>query len=76
MVNVTFNNVKCTPKDDTKKPWKDQFYYCKVVQGIATGNTNPILPCFINATNGTRHYYTIYDQEEGVNLPQTFKKSS
>ena len=59
MVNVTFNNVKCTPKDDTKKPWKDQFYYCKGVQGIATGNTNPIPPCFTNATNGTRYYYTI-----------------
>ena len=51
MVNVTFDNVVCTPKDDTKKPWKKKFYFCQGVRGVAIGDTDPIPPCFINSTN-------------------------
>ena len=50
MVGVTFDNVVITPHDASKTPWKDKFYYCQGVKGVATGNTDPIPPCFVNAT--------------------------
>jgi polygalacturonase len=47
MQGVVFDNVVVTPLDEGKKPWGDQFYYCKgVKRGVATGGTKPVPPCF------------------------------
>ena len=44
MKNVVFDNV--VVNNPGKNPWGDKFYACSGVQGIATGNTNPVPPCF------------------------------
>ena len=47
MKGVVFDNVVVTPLDKGKKPWGDQFYYCKgVSRGVAIGGTTPVPPCF------------------------------
>ena len=47
MKGVVFENVVVMPMDKGKKPWGDQFYYCKgVSHGLAKGGTNPVPPCF------------------------------
>merc|ERR1712107_202772 len=43
MQNVTFDNVQIN--NPGKSPFGDS-YYCKNEQGIATGNTCPVPPCF------------------------------
>ena len=46
MVRVLFDNVTVSPADPTRKPWKDKFYYCEGVAGVAAGGTAPVPPCF------------------------------
>eukprot|EP00729_Bicosta_minor_P002821 gene2821-15510_t len=47
MTGVVFENVTVLPVDAGKKPWGNEYYYCKgVSRGLATGGTNPVPPCF------------------------------
>ena len=46
MRGIAFENVVFDPVDPSSRPWKDKFYYCKGVQGIATRGTTPLPPCF------------------------------
>ena len=47
MTGVVFDNVTVLPVDAGKKPWGNEYYYCKgVSRGLATGGTNPVPPCF------------------------------
>eukprot|EP01062_Namystynia_karyoxenos_P010444 TRINITY_DN136_c0_g1_i3.p1 TRINITY_DN136_c0_g1~~TRINITY_DN136_c0_g1_i3.p1 ORF type:complete len:456 (+),score=169.32 TRINITY_DN136_c0_g1_i3:74-1369(+) len=48
MVNVVFDNVVINNPGD--KPWGDDYYKCENVQGVATGTTNPVPPCFKDMT--------------------------
>ena len=52
MVGVVFDNVSVVPMDAGKKPWGDEYYYCKgVSRGVATGGTHPVPPCFDDDEN-------------------------
>jgi hypothetical protein len=44
MQNVLFDNVKIN--NPGKNPWGKDFYKCQNVQGLATGTTDPVPPCF------------------------------
>lgn len=46
MRNVRFDNVTVTPADPSKRPWKGRFYHCEGVDGVASGGTAPVPPCF------------------------------
>mmetsp|Transcript_2773 Transcript_2773/g.5697 ORF Transcript_2773/g.5697 Transcript_2773/m.5697 type:complete len:451 (-) Transcript_2773:29-1381(-) len=48
MDGVVFDNVVFDPVEDLDdaKPWGDDYYYCKGVNGVAKGGTNPVPPCF------------------------------
>ena len=37
---------RCLERDPTKRPWKDEFYHCAGVDGVAAGGTTPVPPCF------------------------------
>lgn len=53
MVNVVFDNVKVN--NPGTKPWGDQYYACKGVKnGIATGDTWPVPPCFQDKTTNRK----------------------
>jgi hypothetical protein len=43
--NVVFDNVVVKNAGGTK-PWGDDFYFCDGIEGIATGGTDPVPPCF------------------------------
>ena len=43
--NLVFENVQFTGEIGND-PWGDEFYYCDGVEGIATGSTDPLPPCF------------------------------
>jgi polygalacturonase len=45
-MDVVFDNVVFDSADEDAKPWGEDFYYCKGVQGIAKGGTSPVPPCF------------------------------
>ena len=49
MINVLFHNV--VVNNPASKPFADG-YYCKNVQGVATGTTSPVPPCFQNRVLG------------------------
>lgn len=53
MQNVSFHNV-VVQGNANKQPWGDQHYDCENVQGVATGTTNPVPPCFKDDTDATR----------------------
>jgi hypothetical protein len=44
MQNVVFDNVVVTNPGSV--PWGDDFFYCEGINGVATGATNPVPPCF------------------------------
>mmetsp|Transcript_23342 Transcript_23342/g.69950 ORF Transcript_23342/g.69950 Transcript_23342/m.69950 type:complete len:435 (-) Transcript_23342:82-1386(-) len=44
MKNVLFDNVKIN--NPGKSPWGNDFYRCENVEGVATGTTDPVPPCF------------------------------
>ena len=44
ITNVVFDNVRVI--NPGSYPWKDDFYDCVNIQGIATGGTDPVPPCF------------------------------
>ena len=45
MKNVRFEDVRIISPGS--KPWGDKFYFCEgVANGIATGTTDPVPPCF------------------------------
>ncbi|GMH78956.1 hypothetical protein TrST_g4445 [Triparma strigata] len=46
MEAVVFDNVVFEPADEDTKPWGEDFYYCKGVNGVAMGGTTPVPPCF------------------------------
>ncbi|GMI35185.1 hypothetical protein TeGR_g13234 [Tetraparma gracilis] len=46
MEGVVFDNVVFDPPNEKARPWKEDFYYCKGVNGIARGGTTPVPPCF------------------------------
>jgi hypothetical protein len=46
--NVVFENVVVTNPPAT--PW-DKFYFCQNANGIATGTTSPVPPCFEDRTH-------------------------
>ena len=47
ITNVVFENV--VVHNAGSYPWGDDFYECTNVQGIATGTTSPVPPCFKKA---------------------------
>ena len=49
MQNITFDNV--VVNNMPKQPWGDGGYYCKNVNGVATGTTSPVPPCFHDKTD-------------------------
>ena len=50
MENIVFDNVVVTEPGDS--PWGDDYYYCENVQdGVATGGTWPVPPCFEDRTS-------------------------
>lgn len=49
MKNVVFDSVKVV--NPGQKPWGDKYYHCEGVQGVATGDTWPVPPCFEDRTN-------------------------
>jgi hypothetical protein len=51
MKNVTFDNVKFT--NPGKKPFGSDYYKCENVEGVATGDTWPVPPCFEDQTTAT-----------------------
>lgn len=48
MEGVVFDGVVFDNFEDLEdaKPWGEDFYYCKGVQGVAMGGTTPVPPCF------------------------------
>jgi hypothetical protein len=48
MQNIVFDNV--VVHNSSSKPFGDAQYYCENVNGIATGTTNPVPPCFKDLT--------------------------
>lgn len=44
MQNVVFDNVKVS--NPGSEPWGNSFYKCENVNGVATGTTDPVPPCF------------------------------
>jgi len=44
MRNITFDNVVVT--NPGMRPWHDSYYYCEGIEGISTGGTQPVPPCF------------------------------
>eukprot|EP00038_Savillea_parva_P006047 m.161370 g.161370 ORF g.161370 m.161370 type:complete len:429 (+) comp12066_c0_seq1:139-1425(+) len=44
MQNIVFDNVVIN--NPASSPWGNDFYKCENVQGIATGGTTPVPPCF------------------------------
>jgi len=50
MQNIIFDNV--VVNNPGNKPWGTD-YFCKNAQGVATGNTNPVPPCFEDRTDRT-----------------------
>ena len=53
MQNVSFHNV-VVQGNANKQPWGDQHYDCENVQGVATGTTSPVPPCFKDDTDAAR----------------------
>lgn len=51
MKNVVFEDV--VVNNPGAKPWGDDFYKCEHVQGVATGKTFPVPPCFADRTDAT-----------------------
>jgi polygalacturonase len=49
MTNVVFDNVVVT--NPAEEPWGDDFYYCEGIEGVATGGTFPVPPCFKEVDN-------------------------
>eukprot|EP01062_Namystynia_karyoxenos_P010445 TRINITY_DN136_c0_g1_i4.p1 TRINITY_DN136_c0_g1~~TRINITY_DN136_c0_g1_i4.p1 ORF type:complete len:328 (+),score=130.76 TRINITY_DN136_c0_g1_i4:410-1393(+) len=48
MRNVIFENV--VVNNPGKRPWGDDYYKCENVEGVATGTTHPVPPCFKDLT--------------------------
>jgi len=48
MKNVVFDNV--VVNNPASSPFGDDHYYCKYANGVATGSTNPVPPCFKDQT--------------------------
>eukprot|EP00656_Telonema_subtile_P003824 TRINITY_DN11733_c0_g1_i3.p1 TRINITY_DN11733_c0_g1~~TRINITY_DN11733_c0_g1_i3.p1 ORF type:complete len:378 (-),score=64.36 TRINITY_DN11733_c0_g1_i3:121-1254(-) len=48
MQNIVFDNV--VVNNPASKPWGNDGYYCKNANGVATGTTNPVPPCFKDLT--------------------------
>jgi len=48
MQNVVFEDV--VVNNPASKPWGDDGYYCKNVNGVAKGSTHPVPPCFKDMT--------------------------
>jgi len=46
MEGVIFDNVTVLPADPKAEPWGKDFYHCEGVNGVATGGTAPVPPCF------------------------------
>ena len=51
MEGVVFDAVVFDPVDAKARPWRDQFYYCKGIHGVAINGTAPHPPCFNNSTH-------------------------
>ena len=49
MKNVVFENV--VVNNPASNPFGKDQYYCKNVEGVATGTTNPVPPCFKDMTD-------------------------
>lgn len=49
MLNVVFENV--VVNNPASSPFGDDQYYCKNAQGVATGTTKPVPPCFTDLTD-------------------------
>lgn len=49
MQNIVFDNV--VVNNPASKPWGADGYYCKNVNGVATGSTSPVPPCFKDLTH-------------------------
>lgn len=49
MRNIVFDNV--VVNNPASKPWGKDGYYCKNVQGVATGKTSPVPPCLKDLTD-------------------------
>ena len=47
---MTCDNVVVT--NPGKSPWGDDYYKCENVDGVATGATWPVPPCFMDRTTG------------------------
>ena len=47
MEGVVFDGVVFEPVNPTARPWGERFYYCEGVNGVATGGTAPVPPCFV-----------------------------
>lgn len=52
MKNVVFDNV--VVNNPSSHPWGDDGYYCKNVNGVATGRTSPVPPCFTDMTDNNK----------------------
>lgn len=48
MQNIVFDNV--VVNNPASKPWGKDGYYCKNVNGVATGRTSPVPPCLKDLT--------------------------
>jgi polygalacturonase len=44
MKNVTFDNVVFN--NPGTEPWGEDYWYCDSIEGVATGGTTPVPPCF------------------------------
>lgn len=51
MQNVVFDNV--VVNNPASKPWGDDGYYCKNVNGVALGTTSPVPPCLKDLTHSS-----------------------
>jgi len=58
MTGVVFEDV--VVNNPGSYPWKDDYYKCENVEGIAIGRTWPIPPCFKDA-NSDKHHEEIHD---------------
>jgi len=58
MTGVVFEDV--VVNNPGSYPWKDYYYKCENVEGIAIGRTWPVPPCF-KAADGDQHQDVIHD---------------
>ena len=65
MKNVTFEDVKFT--NPGHKPFGDDYYHCENVQGVATGSTWPVPPCFDDQTTETLNNLNLKEDKKKEN---------